>query len=113
MNEIMYYGGFTLAIIFLAAAAIFFVVFKIPSVHRYFSKNKKKGLVKAEVIEATKDIKRGPKQVTRSEYENRTEVITISGYSAKNESGQAPEAKTDKLDAAGQSAADSSATEII
>lgn len=53
MNRLMFYGGFALAITLFIMAVLFFIIFKIPSVHRYFRKNSKKGLVAAAVVEST------------------------------------------------------------
>lgn len=79
MNQILYIGGFTLAIALFVLAVLFFIIFRVPSIHRYFRRNSRKGLVEAEVV--TGKLKKkpaGPKRVTRAEYESRTEVITLS-----------------------------------
>jgi hypothetical protein len=80
MNELLYYGGFAIAIALFVMAALCFIIFKVPSIHRYFRKNARKGLVAAEVItgKLSKKEKSGPKRLTRAEYESRTEVITLS-----------------------------------
>lgn len=79
MNEILYLGGFFLAIVFAVLAILFFFLFKIPSVHRYFKRNSRKGLVAAQEISAEKNKEQtGPKQLTRQEYNDLTEVITLS-----------------------------------
>ena len=77
MNRLMLYGGFSLAVFLFILAVLFFIIFKIPSVHRYFKKNKKKGLVEAAVVEQGKKPVSGPKRVTRAEYEDRTRIISI------------------------------------
>ena len=80
MNIILFYGGFAAAIVLFITALLFFIIFKVPSIHRYFRKNSRKGLVAAEVItgKLRERKKTGPKRVTRAEYEGRTEVITLS-----------------------------------
>lgn len=79
MNIIMYYGGFAAAILLLIMAVLSFIVFKVPSIHRYFSRNSRKGLVQAEAGPARQKHKKaaGPKRVTRAEYDNLTEVIRV------------------------------------
>lgn len=79
MNQILYYGGFALAITLFILAVLFFIIFKVPSIHGYFRRNSRKGLVAAEVITGKINKKpAGPKRVTRAEYESRTEIITLS-----------------------------------
>lgn len=79
MNQIMYYGGFALAVTLFIMALLFFIIFRVPSIHRYFRRNSRKGLVAAEVITGKlKKKPEGPKKLTRAEYESRTEVITLS-----------------------------------
>jgi len=73
----MYIGGFGLAAALFICAALFFFIFTIPSVHGYFRKNRKKGLAgTAAAEEDGKEIK-GPKRITRTEYESLTEIISI------------------------------------
>lgn len=79
MNQILYYGGFALAITLFIMSLVFFIVFRVPSIHRYFRRNSRKGLVAAEAITGKlKKKAEGPKRLTRAEYESRTEVITLS-----------------------------------
>lgn len=78
MFALMYYGGFALAIALFVLAVLFFIIFRVPSIHRYFRRNSRKGLVQAEAVNVVKAQTEGPKRVTRAEYENRTEIITLS-----------------------------------
>lgn len=78
MNKLMYIGGFGLAITLFFCAVLLFLIFKIPSAHRYFKNNKKTGLVKTAVVEDTEKEPKGPKRITREEYESLTEIISIS-----------------------------------
>lgn len=80
MYELMYYGGFAAAIGLLILSLLFFIIFRVPSIHRYFRRNSRKGLVEAEVITGKLKQKKpaGPKKVTREEYEARTEVLTMA-----------------------------------
>lgn len=82
MNRLMFFGGFGLAITLFIMAVLFFIIFKVPSIHRYFKKNKKTGLVEAAAVEGQKPEKYRPKRVTRQEYENMTEVISLSDAGA-------------------------------
>ena len=77
MNRLMLYGGVSLAVFLFILAVLFFIIFKIPSAHRYFKKNRKKGLVEAAVVEQGRKQASGPKRVTRAEYEDRTRIISI------------------------------------
>ena len=94
MNQLMYYGGFALAIALFILSAVFFILFKVPSIHKYFRNNSRKGLVEAEII--TGDLKKkpsGPIHMTREEYENLTEVISLP----EEESGHIDSNETDYL----------------
>lgn len=95
MNSMMYYGGFFLSIVFLILAVLFFFVFKVPSIHRYFKYNSREGLVEAEKVTGEKHKKnQGPKKVTQEEYDNLTQVITLS----KSETDRIDPERTDFLD---------------
>lgn len=96
MNIVMYYGGFTLAVVFLLAAILFFIVFKVPSIHKYFKRNSRKGLV-AGVVDNGKKQKTPtqPKRITREEYNNRTEIISLTGSTQTATTGKAAAASPD------------------
>lgn len=77
MSRIVFYGGTTLAVALFISAILFFFLFKVPSIHKYFRRNSRKGLVTPETASASTQVEapKGPKRVTRAEYENRTEII--------------------------------------
>lgn len=83
MNTIMYMGGLSLAVICFILAVLSFFIFKIPSVHSYFGKNKKRGLVKAVAVNKTKEKPTGPQRITQEEYENLTEVLHQSAHTTQ------------------------------
>jgi hypothetical protein len=81
----MYYGGFAIAIALFILVVLFFIIFKVPSIHRYFKENNRKGLIDAEAIsEELKAKSKGPKRITIEEFNNLTEIITIDSEDTSN-----------------------------
>lgn len=79
MNEIMYYGGFFFAGLCFVLSVLFFFVFRVPSIHKYFKRNSRKGLVQAELVTGKIKAKQSaPKHISRQEFENLTQVISLA-----------------------------------